>query len=301
MRYAFGPLIKKKQAITYIDDTLLQAQDKQEMFTVIREYHALLRKANLKAAPDKTKFVLRKVSPITSRIADIQNLKTPESKTDVLSVLGAMRFDANYVINHHIDAKPLYDLVKNETNFERLDSQQKVFDKLKAKFAHDISVAIPNPKYSFHIHADSSNLGTGSILIQQFPEGKQIVSANSRVFDKAEQKMSPQHRELCGIISALQNYEFYIIGSHSPIYLFCDHRPILFLWSRRGQLSHRFFRYQVVLTKFRNLKIIYTEGKNLALPDLLSRQVPQEEAKKFQIEIKQSQRTFASTHRITNQ
>ena len=54
MRYAIGPLIKKKQAITYIDDTLLQAQDEQEMFTVIREYHALLRKANLKAAPDET-------------------------------------------------------------------------------------------------------------------------------------------------------------------------------------------------------------------------------------------------------
>ena len=31
------------------------------MFTVIREYHALLRQANLKAAPDKTKFFLRKV------------------------------------------------------------------------------------------------------------------------------------------------------------------------------------------------------------------------------------------------
>ena len=168
MPYVFGPLIKKKQAITYIDDTLLQAKDKQEMFTVIREYHALLRKANLKAAPDKTKFFLRKVkflghviskgtlSPITSRIADIQNLKTPESKTDVLSVLGAMGFYANYVINYHIDAKPLYDLVKNETNFEWLDSHQQVFDKLKAKFAHDISVAIPNPKYPFHIHADSS-------------------------------------------------------------------------------------------------------------------------------------------------
>ena len=225
MRYAFGPLIKKKQAITYIDDTLLQAQDKQEMFTVIREYHALLREANLKAAPDKTKFFLRKVKilghviskgtlrSITSRIADIQNLKTPESKTDILSVLGAMGFYANYVINYHIDAKPLYVLVKNKTNFEWLDSHQQVFDKLKAKFAHDISVAIPNPKYPFHIQADSSNLGFGSILIQQFLEGKQIVSANSRVFAKAEQKMSPQHRELCGILSALQTYEFYIIGS----------------------------------------------------------------------------------------
>ena len=29
MRYAFGPLIKRKQALTYIDDILLQAKDKR--------------------------------------------------------------------------------------------------------------------------------------------------------------------------------------------------------------------------------------------------------------------------------
>ena len=43
MRYAFGPLIKEKKAITYIDDTLLQSQNKDEMFDTIREYHSLLR------------------------------------------------------------------------------------------------------------------------------------------------------------------------------------------------------------------------------------------------------------------
>ena len=87
------------------------------MFTVIREYHALLRKANLKAASDKTKFFLQKVrfighviskgtlSPISSFIADIHNLKTRKSNTEVLSVLGAMGFYANYVKNYHIDLK----------------------------------------------------------------------------------------------------------------------------------------------------------------------------------------------------
>ena len=121
MRYAFGPLIKRKQAITYIDDNLLQAKDKQEMFTIVKEYHSLLRKANLKAAPDKTMFFLRKVrflghviskdalSPIASRIDDIRNLKTPESKTEVLRVLGMMGFYHTYIFNFHIDAKPLYD------------------------------------------------------------------------------------------------------------------------------------------------------------------------------------------------
>ena len=35
--------------------------------------------------------------------------------------------------------------------------------------------------------------------------------------------MSTLHRELCGIVSALQTYELYVIGSPFPIYLFCDH------------------------------------------------------------------------------
>ena len=59
MRYAFGPLIKTKKATTYIDDTLLQSKNKNEMFDTIRENHSLLRNANLKAAPDKTFFLTK--------------------------------------------------------------------------------------------------------------------------------------------------------------------------------------------------------------------------------------------------
>ena len=133
---------------------------------------------------------------------------------------------------------------------------------------------------------DSSNVGTGCILIQEFPEGKRIISFNSRIFDKAEQKTSTLHRELCGIVSALQTYEHYITGSPFTIYLYCDHKPILYLWGRKGQISHRFFRYQVVITKFQNLKIIWTPGSNIVFPDILSRNVTVEEHQKHQLQHK---------------
>ena len=61
MTIDFDLLIKKKQAITYIDDTIMQSKTKLELFTVINEYHTPLRKALLKAAPDKTIFFLKKV------------------------------------------------------------------------------------------------------------------------------------------------------------------------------------------------------------------------------------------------
>ena len=57
MTIHFDPLIKKKQAITDNDDTIMQSHDKNEMFTVIKKLHTLLGKARLKATPDKVFFL----------------------------------------------------------------------------------------------------------------------------------------------------------------------------------------------------------------------------------------------------
>ena len=99
--------------------------------------------------------------------------------------------------------------------------------------------------------------------------------------------MSTLHRELCGIVSALQTNEHYIIGSPFPTYLYCDHKPILYLWGRKGQLTHRFFRYQVILTKFQNLNIVWTPGSNLAFPDISSRNVTVDEYQIHQLQHKE--------------
>ena len=172
-------------------------------------------------------------------------------------------------------SKQFYDLITDSTSFHWTEEHKKNFQMIKDRINEDTILAIPSPstEYPFYLHVDSSNVDTGCILIQQFPEGKRMISFNSRVFDKAEQKMSTLHRELCGIVSALQTYEHYLIGSAFPIYLYCDHEPILYLWGRKGQLSHRFVRYQVLITKFQNLKNIWLPGSKLALPDILSRNV----------------------------
>ena len=72
------------------------------MFTIINEYHTLLRKAALKAAPDKTFFSLKEVKflghvispdgiqPIAKRVDALRNLKSPQSKRDVMKVLGCL-------------------------------------------------------------------------------------------------------------------------------------------------------------------------------------------------------------------
>ena len=232
------------------------------MFTVINEYHTVLRWADLKAAPDKTFFFLKKVKllghvispeglqPIAKRVKDLKNFKSTESKRDVMKIFRCLGFYSCYIKNLHVDSQPFYDLIKDSTPFHWTHEHEKLLQSIKDRISEDTILAVPSTDYPFHIHVDSLNVGTGCILIQQFPEEKRIVSLNSRVFDKAQQNISTLHRELCGIVSALQTYEHYIIGSLIPIYLYCDHKPILYVWGRKGQLFHRFFKYQVIITKF---------------------------------------------------
>ena len=241
MTIHFDPLIRKRQAITYSDDTIMQSQTRGEMFTIINEYHTLLRKAGLKAAPDKTFFFLRKVKflghvissdgiqPGAKRVDALRNLKSPQSNRDVMKVLGCPGFDSCYIMILHVDSQAFYDLIKDSTPFHWTEGHEALFNSIKGRIHKDTVLAVPSTDYPFHFHVDSSNVGTGCILIQHSPEGKTIISFKSRVFDKAEQKMSTLHRELCEIASALQTYEHYTIGSPFPIYLYCDHKPILFL------------------------------------------------------------------------
>ena len=181
MAINFEPLIKKKKAITYVDDSLLQSHNKAEMFTIIHEYHQLLRKGGLKAAPDKTRFFIRKgkllghviseqgIQPVAKRVKDLQNLKSPESKRDVMKVVGCLGFYSCYIKNLHVDSQPFYELIKDTTPFKWTDQHEELFKEIKTRISEDTILAAPSIEYPFHIHVDSSNVGTGCILDNSSP------------------------------------------------------------------------------------------------------------------------------------
>ena len=107
----------------------MQSQNKNEMLTVIDEYHTLIRRPRLRATPDKTIFYLRKVKflghdispegiqPIANRVKDLKNLKSPESKRDATKCPGRIGFYSCYMKNLHVDSQPFYDLIKDSTPF----------------------------------------------------------------------------------------------------------------------------------------------------------------------------------------
>ena len=71
-----------------------------------------------------------------------------------------------------------------------------------------------------------------------------IISYNSRFLITQEQKLSTLDREVLAIVYALQIYEFPIIGSPHPIYIFTDHKPLLHCFAKKEILVQDFTEHK---------------------------------------------------------
>ena len=149
----------------------------------------------------------------------------------------------------------------------------------------ETDLTIPNTKHPFFITVDASLIGLGAVLFQQ--NKMKVISYKSRILNPQKQKLSTLDRELLAVVHALQIYEFLIIGSPHPIHIFTDHKPLLHCFTKKGNLSPRFYRTQMQLTKFSKLKIIHTPGKNLSVADMLSRSFTKAELQLNQLKHKQ--------------
>ena len=115
------------------------------MFTIIHEYHHLLQKGGLKAAPDKKHFFLRKVKflgqvisrngiqPVAKRKQDLKNLKSPGGKRAVLKVLGYNGFYSCYIKILHNNSQPFYQLKTDTTPFKWIEQHEAFFNQTKER------------------------------------------------------------------------------------------------------------------------------------------------------------------------
>ena len=133
----------------------------------------------------------------------------------------------------------------------------------------ETELTIPNTKHPFFITVDASLIGLGAVLFQLNERNKMKgKSYNSRILNHQEQKLSTLDRELLDKVHALQIYEFLIIGSPHPIHIFTDYKPLLYCFTKKGNLSPSFYRAQMQLTNFSKLKKFHTPGKNLSVADM---------------------------------
>ena len=189
-----------------------------------------------------------------------------------MQFLGSVNFYSKVIEKLHINPKPLYTLLHDDVKFQWTLELEKMFQDVKSAMTAETEITISNTKHPFFITVDASLVGLGAVLFQMNEENKmRVISYNSRTLNTQEQKLSTLDRELLAIVYALQLYEFLIIGSPHPTYIFADHKRLLHCFAKKGNLSPNFYGAQMQLTKFFKLKVIHTPGKNVTVADMLSR------------------------------
>ena len=205
----------------------------------------------------------------------------------------------------HPILQPLYILLHKENDFKWTKEHQQIFEQMKRTITHKLELTMPDTTKPLYIITDASNTGIGAALLQQHPTERKLnsVSANSRLFTPIEMRLSTFIRECSATIFPLTEYEFLLTASNHPIVLFTDHKPIIYLFTRKNKPNYRVYRFQLILTKFPNLHIIWAEGKNLAVPDLLNRKIDEEHFTKIRditVEIPENIKFFLAKTPFTN-
>ena len=151
------PLIRKGTVITYVDDIFIQTNLYEQIYETLIEYHKILLKENLKAAPEKTYFMLtnvkflghiiedKKVKPLTSRINGFQKLEPPTSMKAMQRYLRTINFLAKYVYGMQPILQPLYKLLHKESDFKWTKEHQIIFEQMKKN--NNAQIRVNNARY----------------------------------------------------------------------------------------------------------------------------------------------------------
>ena len=281
----FQRLIDQGFALVYIDDIFLLSHTKAHMIELIKQLHQICQKKNnFKIAPEKSFYVLLTVKflgdeignqttkPIHSKVDGIHKLKTFSSKRELIRFIGSMNLYSNFIQHLHISLKFFYTLFHDDVSLKWTPEFKKLFDSIKLSPKKDAELATPNTSKPFFITVDTFLIGLGAVLFQPKANNKlQVISHNSRILNTEEQSLSTYDREFCAVTFALTVYEFIIIGTKCSLTLFTGLIPLLFLFTRKGNLTPGHYKARMLLTKLSNLRIIHSAGTNLALADMLSR------------------------------
>jgi hypothetical protein len=109
------------------------------------------------------------------KVKDILNWKPPISVHEVQSFLGMAGYYRRFIPDFSKVAKPIIELLKNQTKFIWSSEYEKAFRILKKSLTTALVLAQPDIEKSFDVYCDASSIGLGCVLMQ---EGRVIAYAS---------------------------------------------------------------------------------------------------------------------------
>ncbi|KAL6460928.1 hypothetical protein MHYP_G00308940 [Metynnis hypsauchen] len=265
----------------YLDDIVVYSDTWEHHMQLLETVFTRLRDASLVLNLEKCEFgkgvvtYLGKVvgngmvKPLDAKVQAINSFPTPQTPRELKRFLGMAGYYRCFCKNFSDLVLPLTNLLCKNRPFVWSPACQSAFESVKALLSSSPVLATPDFDKPFKLEVDASGTGAGAVLLQEDNLGiDHPLCYFSRKFVKHQLAYSTIEKEALALLLALQHFEVYLDGSPTPLVIYTDHNPLVFL-QRMSNSNHRLMRWSLILQGF-NL-IIHKKGTDNIIADTLSR------------------------------
>ena len=266
----------------YIDDVVIFSDNWSDHIRQIKRFFQIMREAKLTINLMKSEFGKAtvkylghivgqgQVRPLDAKIQTIVKFPIPTSRKELARFLGMAGYYRNFCLNFSDIAAPLTNLLSKRVKFVWTDDCQLAFDKVKLLLQKSPVLKSPDYEKPFKLIIDSSDVGTGSVLVQEASDGlDHPVSYFSKKFLKYQKNYSVVEKETLGLVLALEHFDVYLGSTPFKIKVYTDHNPLTFLKTMKNK-NQRLVRWSLALQEY-NLEIQHIPGSENVVADALSR------------------------------
>ena len=264
-------------AVSVMDDILIAAPTVQEHDAILRRVVEKATSYNLKLNFNKCHIRQPSVpyvghlitadglKPDPAKVEAVQGMSPPLDKEGVHRFLGFVTYLSKFIPNlSEVDA-PLRQLLKRDVEFAWQPAQQQAFDKLKELCKHPPVLKYFDPAKPVVISRDASSSGLGAVLLQE----DQPIAFSSRSLTDAETSYAQIEKETLSIVHACTKFHNYIFGTHVTVYN--DHKPLKDIFKKSLLSTPMRIQRMRLRLQWYDLTVKYRRGKDMELPDTLSR------------------------------
>lgn len=276
----FRSLVDSNKILIYMDDIMVATTTLEEHLGILSEVFSIIGKHSLKLKLAKCRFLFNEINylgysikdsqirPNPTNIEAIENFPEPKCTREVHSFLGLASYFRKFINSFATIAKPLYDLIRKDVDFQFNDQARSAFSHIKSLLLSTPVLSLYSPIATTELHCDASSHGYGAILMQKDKDNKwhPVFYFSKRTTD-TESRYHSFELETLAIVNAVKRFRIYLEGRPFTIITDC---AALTLTLSKKHINPRIARWALELSNY-DFKMIHRGNSQMRHVDALSR------------------------------
>jgi len=266
----------------YLDDVVIYSTTWAEHMLTLHDVFRRLKAASLTLNLKKCEFAKAsvtylgkqvgngKVRPLDGKVTAVLSYPVPTTRRELRRFLGMVGYYRCFCKNFSSVVAPLTKLCSPKVCFDWTNECQQAFLSAKSLLCSAPVLSAPDVTRPFQLEVDASAVGVGAVLLQEgADEIGHPVSYFSAKFNSHQLNYSTIEKETLAMLLALQHFNVYVGSSSSPIVVYTDHNPLVFLGKMYNH-NQRLMRWALMVQPY-HLEIRHKKGSDNVVADALSR------------------------------